>query len=129
MNVAYMRARKRAQEAIKKYGCKFHYQDMGQGYVTWDSDLITWDEEPPFVYMVVFPPGDSLLDEFGAEAGGIMDLSMYRKFLMSTEGMSVRPAPQHEVAYQGDWWTIKTAVNLNPDGKVDILYKGILQRI
>lgn len=127
MNLKYMRARKSAERIIRENGAKFHYQDMGQGYVTWDSELVTWDEEPPFIYMAVFPRSEE--DEFDSESGGIMDLSMFRKFLMSTEGLTVRPAPQQQVHYQGEWWTIMSIVNLNPDGQLDIFYRGVLQRV
>ena len=129
MNVTYMRARKKAADAIRKYGSKFYYENQGGGYITWDSDLVTFDQEPPYAWAVVFPPGTGTQDEFGAETGGIMDLSGYRKFLMSTEGLDARPQAQDQVAYQGEWWTIKSVANLNPDGKLDIFYTGILQRV
>ena len=58
-----------------------------------------------------------------------MDLSMFRKFLMSTEGMSERPQAQQQIMYQNEWWTIQSIVPLNPDGELDIFYKGMLQRV
>mgnify|MGYP006954717315 len=126
MNLTYMRARRTAERMIKKYGGKFYRQDFN-GYVTWDSTVVTFDQDTPFVYAVILPVAKE--DEFAAESGAIMDLSMFRKFLMSTEGMSERPQPHQQIMYQNVWWTIQSIVPLNPDGDLDIFHKGMLQRV
>lgn len=131
MNLKYVRAQRTAMRMIKENGAKFYFQD-NQGYVTWDSGLVTWDHEPAFAYMVILPPGG---DPFSTKTDqylgddGFLNLSMFRNILISPEGLTIAPEPHQQVSYQGEWWTIVNLSNLAPDGTVDIFYKGVIRRI
>lgn len=131
-NAKYIRNRATAQRLIRNNGDLFPLKRETEASI----DPVTEEPTDPEIlnqdaWMVILPPKTGAIDaryeRFRGE-NGIIDFSVLKEYLLSTQDLSWRPMPLDKVLYRSEWWIIETLQTLDPDGATDILYKGILRR-
>lgn len=131
-NAKYIRSRATAERLIKSNGDKFPLRRETEASV----DPVTEEPIDPVVMdqdarMVILPPKtgavDNRYERFRGE-NGVIDFSVLKDYLLSTQNLLWKPQPLDKVYYRAEWWTLETLQALDPDGATDIFYKGILRR-